>query len=66
MKKFAKGSGFDQEIIDKLKPIIAKDDYSDTTLKRVSQAALSMAAWVKAMVQFDEAMKVVNPKKAAL
>jgi len=25
-----------------------------------------MAAWVKAMVQFDEAMKVVTPKKLAL
>lgn len=66
LKKLAKGGGFEAEIIEKLKPIIAKEEYSDAVLKKVSSAALSMAGWVKAMVQYDEAMKVVNPKKAAL
>jgi len=53
LKKIAKGNGLESEVIEKLKPVLAKDDYSDATLKRVSQAAMSMAAWVKAMVQYD-------------
>ena len=66
LKKLSKSGGFEQDVIDKLKPIIMQEDYSDVVLKRVSTAALSIAAWVKAMVQYDEAMKVVKPKKAAL
>lgn len=32
-------------------------------LKNVSKAAWGLAKWVRAIVQYDEAMKVVRPKQ---
>jgi hypothetical protein len=33
-------------------------------LTKVSVAAAGLAKWVRAIVQYDEAMKVVKPKQA--
>ena len=52
------------EIIEKLKPIIKSDEYDDGKLKNASNAAWGLAKWVRAMVQYDDAMKVVRPKQA--
>jgi len=54
------------EIIEKLKPVIARETYQDDVLKNVSKAAWGLAKWVRAMVQYDEAMKVVRPKQEQL
>ena len=35
-------------------------------LKNVSKAAWGLARWVRAMVQYDEAMKIVKPKREQL
>ena len=51
------------DIIEKLKPIIASPEYSDEVLKNASKAAFGLAKWVRAMVQYDDAMKVVRPKQ---
>lgn len=60
-KKYDKDN-INPDIIDKLKPIIASPEYQDEVLKGVSKAAWGLAKWVRAIVQYDEAMKVVRPK----
>lgn len=50
------------DVINELKPIIASDEYDDKLLKNASNAAWGLAKWVRAMVQYDDAMKVVRPK----
>jgi hypothetical protein len=52
------------ETIEKLRPIIESSDYDDKVLKNASQAAFGLGKWVRAMVQYDDAMKIVKPKKA--
>jgi dynein heavy chain len=54
------------DTIEKLKPLISAPDYTDEVLKNASKAAHGLAKWVRAMVQYFEAMKVVNPKREQL
>ena len=49
-----------------LKPIINSEDYEDGKLANASNAAHGLAKWVRAMVQYDDAMKVIKPKQAEL
>ncbi len=51
------------EIIEKLRPLITAPEYKDEVLKNVSKAAWGLAKWVRAMVQYDDAMKIVRPKR---
>lgn len=53
-------------IVEELKPIITSDEYDDKVLKNASSAAWGLAKWIRAMVQYDDAMKVVKPKQAEL
>jgi dynein heavy chain, axonemal len=53
-------------IVETLKPIIEDPLYQDSVLKDVSKAAQGLARWVRAIVQYDEAMKVVKPKQQQL
>jgi dynein heavy chain len=41
-------------------------NYQDEVLSKVSKAAWGLAKWVRAIVQYDEAMKVVKPKQQQL
>lgn len=54
------------DIVEKLKPLIAEANYQDDVLKNVSKAAWGLAKWVRAICQYDEAMKVVRPKQQQL
>lgn len=54
------------EIVEKLKPLIADPNFQDEVLRNVSKAAWGLAKWVRAIVQYDEAMKVVKPKQQQL
>jgi dynein heavy chain len=56
----------DPAIIERLKPLIEAEDYEHEVIKKASLAAAGLAKWVRAMVQYDEAMKVVRPKQAQL
>ena len=56
----------DPEIISKIKDITSSSEYSEAELKKASKAALGLGNWVKAMVSYDEAMKIVTPKKQKL
>lgn len=42
------------------------DEYQYDNVKKSSLAAAGLGKWVKAMIQYDEAMKVVRPKQAQL
>lgn len=42
------------------------DEYHYENVKKSSLAAAGLGKWVKAMIQYDEAMKVVRPKQAQL
>ena len=54
------------EIIDKLRPLIEAPEYDDMVLQKASKAAWGLAKWVRAMVSYDDAMKVVKPKQQEL
>jgi dynein heavy chain len=53
-------------MIEALKPLIEDPNYQDEVLSKVSKAAWGLAKWVRAIVQYDEAMKVVKPKQQQL
>ena len=55
-----------QETVSILRPVIESPEYDEKVLKNASQAAFGLAKWVRAMVQYDDAMKVVKPKQAEL
>jgi dynein heavy chain len=52
-----------QAMVEALKPLIEDPNYQDEVLSKVSKAAWGLAKWVRAIVQYDEAMKVVKPKQ---
>jgi dynein heavy chain len=54
------------ELIIALKPIIESPGYEDGILQGASRAAWGLGKWVRAMVQYDEAMKIVKPKQIEL
>ena len=53
-------------MIEKLKPLIEAPDYEESKIQNASTAAYGLSKWCKAMVQYDEAMKVVKPKQEEL
>jgi hypothetical protein len=55
-----------QELIEELRPIIEQKEYEDKVLQKASKAAWGLGKWVRAMVQYDDAMKIVKPKQAEL
>ena len=56
----------DPAIVATIKEITESPEYSESELKKASLAALGLGNWVRAMVAYDEAMKVVTPKKIKL
>jgi dynein heavy chain len=54
------------DVIKNMVPVVESPDYSDEVLKNASKAAAGLAKWVRAIVQYDEAMKIVKPKKEQL
>lgn len=65
LKAFDKDN-IDPEIIQKLQPIITKEEFEPKKVLKVSKAAFGLASWVKAMDTYDRVAKVVGPKKKAL
>ena len=55
-----------QELVKICLEIIESPDMSDDSLKSCSKAALGLGTWIKALIQFNEVMKVVKPKRAKL
>lgn len=55
-----------QDIIDALQPLLTQPDFQPAKIKKVSQAASGLCAWVRAMDSYNRVAKVVAPKRAAL
>ena len=53
-------------LVEKMKPLMEREEFQDKVLKTASTAAFGIGKWCKAIIQYDEAMKVVKPKKAQL
>jgi dynein heavy chain, axonemal len=54
------------ELVAKVNPILTSEDYTEAKMKQTSVAALGISNWTKAIVEYDEAMKVVKPKQIEL
>lgn len=65
MKDFDKDNA-DPELILKMTPIIKEEGFTDAKLKTAGKAALGIGSWIKAIVEYDVAMRIVKPKQAEL
>lgn len=54
------------EVIKALAELLNSDDWDEGGIQKASLAAYGLAKYVKAMVQYDEAIKIVKPKKIQL
>jgi dynein heavy chain len=55
-----------EDVVNSIKEVIETPEYSEAELKKASKAANGLGNWVKAMVAYDDAMKIVTPKKQNL
>lgn len=46
--------------------VLAHEDFTDEKLKNASKAAFGIAKWCRAIISYDDAMKIVTPKKIEL
>ncbi|GFR47539.1 hypothetical protein Agub_g9261 [Astrephomene gubernaculifera] len=53
-------------IISAVQPYMAMDEFDPNAVRKASAAAYGLCCWVRAMVEYDKAVKVVAPKKAKL
>ena len=54
------------ELVEKMTPMLSTVAFSDATLKNAGKAALGIGSWLKAIIEYDNAMKIVKPKQAEL
>ena len=55
-----------KKVIRKVAKYVAKPEFEPKRIMKASKAAGGLCSWVKALVDYDAVIKVVNPKKAAL
>ena len=53
----------DPALVEKIRPIISEGEFHDDRLKAASKAGRGIGSWVRAIIQYYDAMLVVNPKK---
>ena len=54
------------ELVEKVRPILEEGEFSDDRLKAASKAGRGIGSWVRAIIQYYDAMLIVNPKKEEL
>ena len=54
------------KLIKKITPYLSREDFQASAMKKASVAAYGISEWVRAMVDYDVAAKIVGPKKAAM
>ena len=52
-------------LIKKVKPYLAKPEFEPKAMQRSSTAGYGISVWVRAIIQYDIAAKIIKPKKAA-
>nr|AML30858.1 axonemal inner arm dynein heavy chain 2 [Marsilea vestita] len=55
-----------QDIIDKVRPYLGKDNFDPEVVKKASKAAYGLCSWIRAMESYHKVAQVVAPKKAKL
>lgn len=55
-----------QDLVDKCNELFKLPAFDDKALKQASNAAFGIGKWCKAIIRYDEAMKVVRPKEQEL
>ena len=65
MKDFDKDN-VDPDLVAKMEPLLKTDGYKDSALKNAGKAAIGIGSWCKAIIEYDNAMKIVKPKQAEL
>ena len=65
MKEFDKDN-VAPELVEKMTPMLATPAMADETLKKAGKAAMGIGNWIKAIIEYDNAMKIVKPKQAQL
>ena len=53
----------DQKILNKVKPIVTREDFNPEVIRNSSSAAAGLAKWCIALREYAEALKVVIPKR---
>jgi dynein heavy chain len=54
------------EVIAAVTPLMSEEDFTDAKLKNASKAGHGIGKWVRAIIAYDDAMKIVTPKKIEL
>ena len=65
MKGFDKDN-FNPDIVTAMNPLLSDPRFTDAALKNAGKAALGIGSWCKAIIEYDNAMKIVKPKQAEL
>lgn len=65
MKDFDKDN-VDLALVEKMTPMLQYPAFADAALKNAGKAALGIGSWIKAIIEYDNAMKIVKPKQAEL
>ena len=55
-----------QDLVDKCNELFKDPNFENDKLKGASTAALGIGKWCKAIIKYDEAMKIVRPKEQEL
>ena len=53
-------------LVKKIKPYLAKPEFQPKAMQRSSTAGFGISMWVRAIIEYDIAAKIVGPKQAAM
>lgn len=56
----------DIKLVEQVRPILDEPEFTDERLKNASKAGRGIGSWVRAIIQYYDAMLIVNPKKEEL
>jgi len=50
-------------LVEKVRPLMARDEMSETQVAKASKALVAVRIWVEAMIKYHDVLKIVNPKR---
>lgn len=65
MKTYSKDT-VPEPLVLRMKELLTHPNFMDSALKNAGKAAFGIGSWVKAIIEYDQAMKIVKPKQAEL
>ena len=55
-----------EPLVEKMTPMLKDPAFSDAALKNAGKAAIGIGSWIKAIIEYYNAMRIVKPKQAEL